>query len=558
MKRRTAMKRTICNPVAVSYAYQDEYYSRELADPAVILYGDTYFLFASHGCGYWTSTNLADWNYIAVDTEKFPQFRRFAPAVCLVGKTMYIAHSQGGTILKSDTPFNPESWIDIGKAFDWNDPAFWTDDDGFVYIYEGLHNKEPIRASKLDPNNGMKVVEGPVACCFPDMTTRGFERAGDNNQLEYRLPYFEGAWMNKFNGRYYLTYAAPGTEFPVYADGCFVGDSPMGPFTYCENSPVVWKNTGFLRGCGHGCVFEDKQGRIWKMDTVAIGVNHAFERRLTLLPSKLGEDGLLYTNTEHGDYPMYVPEENDDPFGNPGPDWVLLSSGASARASSLLDEAHSPEKCTEEDGRTWWSAKTGNPGEYVEIDLGRTVPASAIQVCFADQDITVCAGRKHGFSYQYVVEASVDGVKYETLEEVCDMEPLDYSYRYFDYETPKKLRFVRLTNRGMIPAAGKMAVSGIRIFGKEDVPAPDDPTGCKAVRCEDDRGMDVSWEPVEGAIGYLIRFGIHENELHTHVRLYGNVCERRINCLNSGVPYYVTVSAFGAGGVSGAEKVMKV
>lgn len=41
-----------------------------------------------------------------------------------------------------------------------------------------------------------------------------------------------------------MQYGAPGTEFNVYADGVYVADYPMGPYTYqsiirCPTSRVV-------------------------------------------------------------------------------------------------------------------------------------------------------------------------------------------------------------------------------------------------------------------------------------------------------------------------------
>ena len=37
--------------------------------------------------------------------------------------------------------------------------------------------------------------------------------------------------MTKHNGKYYLQYAGPGTEFKSYSDGVYVSDKPLGPFT---------------------------------------------------------------------------------------------------------------------------------------------------------------------------------------------------------------------------------------------------------------------------------------------------------------------------------------
>jgi hypothetical protein len=53
--------------------------------------------------------------------------------------------------------------------------------------------------------------------------------------------------MTKNNGKYYLHYGAPGTEFSGYADGVVVGDNPLGPFTP-QSLPFSFKPGGFARG----------------------------------------------------------------------------------------------------------------------------------------------------------------------------------------------------------------------------------------------------------------------------------------------------------------------
>ena len=45
--------------------------------------------------------------------------------------------------------------------------------------------------------------------------------------------HLEGPWLTKHNGKYYMQYGAPGTEFNVYADGVYVADYPMGPYKMC-------------------------------------------------------------------------------------------------------------------------------------------------------------------------------------------------------------------------------------------------------------------------------------------------------------------------------------
>ncbi|MCL2254816.1 MAG: glycoside hydrolase family 43 protein [Lachnospiraceae bacterium] len=48
-------------------------------------------------------------------------------------------------------------------------------------------------------------------------------KADDNDRR-----YFEGPWMHKFNGKYYLSYSTGDTHYIVYA----VSDNPYGPYTY--------------------------------------------------------------------------------------------------------------------------------------------------------------------------------------------------------------------------------------------------------------------------------------------------------------------------------------
>ncbi|MBQ6171477.1 MAG: family 43 glycosylhydrolase [Clostridia bacterium] len=538
-------KRTFCNPVNINYRYQRNFFSRESADPLILIYHDKYFLFASHGEGYWISDDLVKWDFIKVDINKYPDFELYAPGTCVVGDRLYITFSQGGNILYSDDPFDPDSWVNIGRPYGWHDPAFLYDDDGYVYVYEGLGDT-CLHASKLDPNNNMRLVEGPVPIFYSDYENRGYDRCGDNNEIE-RMPSLEGAWVNKIDGKYYLTYATPGTEFSTYCDGVAISDSPMGPFENCDNSPTVFKATGFMRGAGHGCLFEDKKGKLWKIDTVSISINTSFERRLCLFPAKIAEDGKLYTNTLRGDYPMYYPHETDDPFTQCDAGLQLLSYGAAYAASSVLDDDHSPACAADENMKTWWSAKSGAAGEWISLDLGGCYKVKAVHVNFADQDIVDTTGRDNGFSYKYTLEVSSDGICWRMLTDRRDNDD-DHPHEYFEYENAS-FRYIKLTNHGQVPAGGRFAVSGIRVFGESVGKAPVKAPDFTPVRDEDARNMRVTWEKVPDAEGYFVRFGVDENELHTHFQIIGGT-EVNIRCLIKDVRYHVTVDAYNKGGIT--------
>ena len=547
--------KTICNPVNINYQYQAGMHSRESADPAVVLYKDEYYLFASRGSGYWVSDDLANWEFIQVDTVKNPEFELYAPGPVVVGDRLYLTHSQGGCMLYSDNPRDPDSWVNIGRPHFWSDPALFLDNEQF-YVYEGLSPTDPLRVLRLNMDETMSVAEGPVDIFQSDPQNRGFERRG--NHFEHDdPPYLEGSWVNKINGKYYLTYAVPGTEFSTYSDGCAISDSPTGPFTYCSNSPIAFKATGFMRGSGHGCLFADKMGNYWKMDTVSISVNHIFERRLCLFPAKIGEDGLLYTNTYRGDYPMIVPHDTAHPFDEADAGWNLLSYGKTATASSVLDVSHGPNRAFDECMSSWWSARSGDAGEWLEVDLGRVYEVCSLQVNFADQDIADgIHGRGHGFSYQYTIEASEDGENWFMLiDHRSNTE--DLPHEYFQLDDAIKLRHLKLTNCGKTPAGGRFAVSGLRVFGFGGGSAPVSAPDFTAVRCEDTRNMRVTWKPVENAQGYMIRFGITPQELHTHWQVIGE-CVADIGCLTRNVTYYVTVDAYNESGTVYGTDIQKI
>ena len=140
--------------------------------------------------------------------------------------------------------------------------------------------------------------------------------------------------MTKYDGKYYLQYAAPGTEWDTYADGVYLGDSPVGPWRYMPNSPTSAKEGGFIGGAGHGCLFE-VEGRWWKAATNSISVKHMFERRVSFYPSGFDADGYLWTDTYRGDYPMWLP--GGSPDGTAGLRWELLSLHRPVRVSSAWD-----------------------------------------------------------------------------------------------------------------------------------------------------------------------------------------------------------------------------
>ena len=545
---------TFSNPINISYQYQADLVARESADPALIVYNGEYYLFASHGSGYWWSSDLVNWNFVY---STMPEIHKWAPAACVVNGELYLTHSQEGRIYKSSNPKDGNSWVYVSQPYRWGDPALFVDDDGRVYAYEGLSPTDPIIGMELDPNNNMALIGQPVVLINQHQAARGFENPGENNENLGGECWHEGAWMTKHNGKYYLQYAVPGTGFSTYANGYYISDKPLGPFVYADNSPLTFKATGFVRGAGHGSTVQDLKKNWWKIDTVAISVRHIFERRLIMVPAAFDNAGRFITNMTFSDYPLYTPHSGLGTFERPGPDWNLLSYGKALDASSTYG-SFSADKAFDENIRTWWSAQTGDANEWISADLGSISAIAAVQINFADQDIsTVSSGRNNYFRYCYLLEFSVDGVNwYEAVNNSYAVgEPnkaQDTSHDYFEFDQSRgqiAARYIRLTNKGRVPANGKFAVSGLRVFGTNGSQAPGSVAGLSVSRpASNERSATVSWSAAARAEGYMVLWGEKGSNLPLHYQVIG-ATQCTINALNMGVDYEFAVFAYNAGGI---------
>lgn len=225
----------------------------------------------------------------------------------------------------------------------------------------------------------------------------------DNTFLD---PFIEGAWMTKYNGNFSLQYGAPGTEFSGYADGVVVGDNPLGPFTP-QSLPFSFKPGGFARGAGHGATFTDNWNNFWHVSTISISVKNNFERRLGIWPAGFDNDGIMYCNQAFGDYPSYLPSGPQDHLQSMFTGWMLLNYNKPVTVSSTYG-SYTANNAVDENIKTYWSALSGNRGEWMQSDLGLICTVRAIQINYADQDVDIL-GKSIGLFHQYMIYESKDG-----------------------------------------------------------------------------------------------------------------------------------------------------
>lgn len=490
---------TFCNPLNLNYRFAvgtgEGSSFREAADPMIILYKDKYYLFASHSGGYWISDDMLNWDYIVptgLDID------RYAPTAFNYKGDLYFTCSESGAIYKADDP-ETGVWHQVApNPHEWNDPWVFVDDDDRVYAYWGSSERGNIYCAELDPNDNFKPLTDDIVCIKTNTGQNGFERMGENN--DGNAPWTEGAAMLKYNGKYYLTYATPATQQRTYCDGYYVADSPTGPFTRGANTPTTRKVSGFVTGTGHGGLFFDKLGRLWSTDCVTLSLKHWFERRVGIFPAYIDADGLLHTDMSVADYPLLVPALRTDTQAAKG--WSLLSYGKTATASSTLDNDHAPSKAVDEDMRTYWSAKTGNAGEWFQIDLGHECTVNVVQVNYYESGTTYASGRDSIFPTRYIIEGSNDGSSWTTLVDKSHTDQeLDHDYN--ELATPASVRYVRITTKAAAPGYGKFALMGLRVFGSGDGVKPSAVKSLEVTRSTDRADATAKWSAADNADGYI-------------------------------------------------------
>ena len=65
---------------------------------------------------------------------------------------------------------------------------------------------------------------------------------------------------------------------------------------------------------------------------------------------------------------------------------MLLNYNKPVQASSTLGE-YSPNNAVDESIKTYWSAATADPGEWIQTDLGKVSTVNAIQINYAGRQV---------------------------------------------------------------------------------------------------------------------------------------------------------------------------
>mgnify|MGYP003012081930 FL=1 len=543
---------TYCNPLNLDYTYP--FHNSHLgksyrsgADPAVVEFRGEYYMFVTRSWGYWHSKDLLNWDFITPEKWYFEGCN--APAAHnYKDSILYVCGNPSGamSILYTDNPKRGD-WKAVPSVLhDLQDPALFIDDDERAYMYWGSSNRWPIRGKELDMKNKfLPIAKKPDSLLFLRPDIHGWERFGENHTSDIK-PFIEGAWMTKHNGKYYLQYAAPGTQFNVYGDGVYVGKSPLGPFQYAAHNPFCYKPGGFATGAGHGSTVCGPGGIYWHFGTIHLSINYKFERRLCMFPTFFDEDGVMYSDTYFGDYPHYSPDQVSRQTTSGGfRGWMLLSYGKPVKASSQL-ESYPVENVTDENLKTFWVAGKNDDKQWVEIDLEEVSDVYALQLNFFDYEETGFWGRMPNLRQRYLVEASVDGARWRVLVDYRNSFR-DAPHNYIELDQPIEARYIRYRHH-YVPGKN-LAMGNIRVFGLGRGKNPATVKGFTVVREADERNVRISWKAVKGAQGYNVLWGVAPDKLYSSWMVYGDN-SLDLRALTVGQKYYFAIEAFNENGIS--------
>ena len=180
-----------CNPLNVNYRYQipkkiNETEPgpawREAADPSMIYFKGSYYIFASMTLGVWVSKDLAHWENRPLP-EELPLYD-YAPDVRVMGDYVYFCASR---VLKNCDRYRTKDILNgpyekIPGNFSFWDPNLFIDEDGRVYFYWGCSNDMPSCGTELDPETMLPIGE-KKNLIFGNPRERGYERVGEDLSL---------------------------------------------------------------------------------------------------------------------------------------------------------------------------------------------------------------------------------------------------------------------------------------------------------------------------------------------------------------------------------------
>jgi len=466
-----------CNPLPMVTASGGE----ASGDVTVIKEQGKYYMFCTGGGG-WVSDDMLNWTFHHVDNVPV------APHVVKYNGSFYMCGNDC-PVYKADNPLGPYTSIGDWKNTPdvkggWNgafDVDIFVDNDNKPYLYYPGRGVSGIYVVPLDPNDISRFA-GPVKHLFGFNNKHDWERYGEMNEYT-DVAWIEGPWLQKHKGTYYLQYSASGTQWKTYAEGYYTAKSPLGPFTYAPNNPLLRKTEGLVTGTAHGSIVEGFDGNLWQFYTIVLS-NPPGGRRIGMdrvIFDKAGNMSVKITDT-----PQWAPGVVNDPAkGSSGSIPVTINK---VRAMNALSKFSSEQPgryaayAVDNSSGTLWEPLPTDTLPSLTIELSPATRFDVVQLFTVDGVRLMFKSGRRSFGrpaantgqapdvYQYKIEVSLDGKKYVTALDRTNNTVSRNTI--FDEISPVKCRFVRLTVTNW-PRTTPLGVIELTAFGKpvESLPA---------------------------------------------------------------------------------------
>lgn len=284
------------------------------ADPAIRVFGDTYYVYPTSDKPHWMTTdfsvwsskNLVDWKKDGMILDvahdlKWANIKAWAPDCVERNGKFYFYFVAGGKIgvATADKPTGP--FVDaLGHPLIQRsdkvrtypiDPYPFIDDDGQAYLYFG---------------NGTAMVYK----LKPDMISF----AGEPQAIKLK-EFREGIVVFKRHGKYYFMWSVDDARSDNYRVGYGISDSPYGP-VMSPHDFIVLRKHGLVKGTGHNSVVNVPGTDRWYVayHRHAIPNGSGYKRQTCLVRMEFNADGTIKPMDPM--MPAFPPGSKGEPITN--------------------------------------------------------------------------------------------------------------------------------------------------------------------------------------------------------------------------------------------------
>ena len=341
------------------------------ADPSLVSYEGKHYIYATldpwggKTLGCWESTDFKNWSYrelnwptrAACTSPTSGSADVWAPSVVRHPDGRFVmAISVGNEVWMGVAPHPLGPWSnvlgdrpfvvkDYKPGFHMIDAELFVDDDKAVYVYWG---------SGYGWKNGR---------CWMARLSDDLKSFAEEPRDVTPANYFEGPFMVKRHGKYFLTYSQGVTIKDTYQVHYAVGDNPYGPFVEAKNSPIlVTDRTLNVVSPGHHAIFREGDKDYILYHRHSIPFNPKFIGRQTCVDE-------MHINPD-GSIAKIVPSHAGPALVQGRAESRSLALVAAASASSQNSELTAPAFVTDDNYATQWSAASKEKGAWLQLDLG--------------------------------------------------------------------------------------------------------------------------------------------------------------------------------------------